>query len=32
MYIQQNFHQQGGNASIVMDVTGLADKERESLN
>jgi transcriptional regulator with XRE-family HTH domain len=31
MYIQQNFHQQGGNASTVMYVTGLADRERESL-
>jgi transcriptional regulator with XRE-family HTH domain len=30
MYIQQNFHQQGGNASTVMYVTGLADRERES--
>ena len=30
MYIQQNFHQQGGNASTVMCVTGLADRERES--
>jgi len=28
MYIQQNFHQQGGNASTVMYVTGLADRER----
>lgn len=31
MYIQQNFHQQGGNASTVMYVTGLADREREAL-
>jgi transcriptional regulator with XRE-family HTH domain len=31
MYIQQNFHQQGGNASTVMYITGLADRERESL-
>jgi hypothetical protein len=31
MYVQQNFHQQGGNASTVMYVTGLADRERESL-
>jgi transcriptional regulator with XRE-family HTH domain len=31
MYIQQNFHQQGGNAATVMYVTGLADRERESL-
>ena len=31
MYIQQNFHQQGGNASSVMYVTGLADREREML-
>ena len=30
MYIQQNFHQQGGNASTVMYVTGLADRERVS--
>jgi transcriptional regulator with XRE-family HTH domain len=30
MYIQQNFHQQGGNVSTVMYVTGLADRERES--
>jgi transcriptional regulator with XRE-family HTH domain len=30
MYIQQNFHQQGGNASTVMYITGLADRERES--
>jgi len=30
MYIQQNFQQQGGNASTVMYVTGLADRERES--
>jgi transcriptional regulator with XRE-family HTH domain len=28
MYIQQNFHQQGGNAATVMYVTGLADRER----
>jgi len=27
MYIQQNFHQQGGNASTVMYITGLAEKE-----
>ncbi len=31
MYIQQNFHQQGGNASTVMYVTGLADRERQVL-
>jgi transcriptional regulator with XRE-family HTH domain len=31
MYIQQNFHQQGGNASTVMYITGLADREREAL-
>ncbi|MFN5889269.1 MAG: helix-turn-helix domain-containing protein [Bacteroidota bacterium] len=31
MYIQQNYHQQGGNASTVMYVTGLADREREAL-
>jgi transcriptional regulator with XRE-family HTH domain len=31
MYIQQNFHQQGGNASTVMYMTGLADREREAL-
>jgi transcriptional regulator with XRE-family HTH domain len=31
MYILQNFHQQGGNASTVMYITGLADRERESL-
>ncbi len=31
MYIQQNFHQQGGNASTVMYVTGIADREREAL-
>ena len=31
MYIQQNFHQQGGNASSVMYITGLADREREML-
>ncbi len=31
MYIQQNFQQQGGNASTVMYITGLADRERESL-
>ncbi len=31
MYIQQNFHQQGGNASTVMYLTGIADRERESL-
>ncbi len=31
MYVQQNFHQQGGNASTVMYLTGLADRERESL-
>ena len=28
MYIQQNFHQQGGNAATVMHITGLADRER----
>lgn len=28
MFIQQNFHQQGGNASTVMYMTGLADRER----
>ena len=27
-YIQQNFHQQGENASTVMYITGLADRER----
>ncbi len=32
MYIQQNFHQQGGNASTVMYITGLADRERESFH
>lgn len=31
MYIQQNFHQQGGNAATVMYVTGLADRERLAL-
>lgn len=31
MYIQQNFHQQGGNAATVMYVTGLADRERLSM-
>lgn len=31
MYIQQNFHQQGGNASTVMYITCLADREREAL-
>ena len=31
IYIQQNFHQQGGNASTVMYITGLADREREAL-
>ena len=31
MYIQQNFQQQGGNASTVMYITGLADREREAL-
>jgi transcriptional regulator with XRE-family HTH domain len=31
MYILQNFHQQGGNASTVMYITGLADREREAL-
>jgi transcriptional regulator with XRE-family HTH domain len=31
MHIQQNFHQQGGNASTVMYITGLADREREAL-
>jgi transcriptional regulator with XRE-family HTH domain len=31
MYIQQNYHQQGSNASTVMYVTGLADREREAL-
>jgi transcriptional regulator with XRE-family HTH domain len=31
MYIQQNFHQKGGNASTVMYITGLADREREAL-
>jgi transcriptional regulator with XRE-family HTH domain len=31
MYIQQNFHQQGGNASTLMYITGLADREREAL-
>ncbi len=31
MYVQQNFHQQGGNASTVMYITGLADREREAL-
>ena len=31
MYIQQNFHQHGGNASTVMYITGLADREREAL-
>ena len=29
--ILQNFHQQGGNASTVMYITGLADREREAL-
>lgn len=28
MFIQQNFQQQGGNASTVMYMTGLADRER----
>ena len=28
MFIQQNFQQQGGNASTVMYITGLADRER----
>ncbi len=28
MFIQQNFHQQGGNASTVMYMTGLAERER----
>jgi transcriptional regulator with XRE-family HTH domain len=32
MNVQQNFHQQGGNASTVMYVTGLADRERESFH
>ena len=32
MYVQQNFHQQGGNASTVMYITGLADRERESFH
>jgi len=31
MYIQQNFHQQGGNAATVMHVTGIADRERALL-
>ena len=31
MFIQQNFHQQGGNASTVMYMTGLADRERNVL-
>jgi transcriptional regulator with XRE-family HTH domain len=31
MYIEQNFHQQGGNAATVMYVTGLADRERLSM-
>jgi transcriptional regulator with XRE-family HTH domain len=31
MYIQQNFHQQGGNAATVMHITGLADRERTAL-
>jgi transcriptional regulator with XRE-family HTH domain len=31
MFIQQNFHQQGGNASTVMYMTGLADRERTVL-
>ena len=31
MYIQQKFHQQGGNAATVMYVTGLADRERLSM-
>jgi transcriptional regulator with XRE-family HTH domain len=31
MYIQQNFHQQGGNAATVMHITGLADRERALL-
>ena len=31
MFIQQNFQQQGGNASTVMYMTGLADREREAL-
>jgi hypothetical protein len=31
MYIQQNFQEQGGNASTVMYVTGIADREREAL-
>lgn len=29
--IQQNFHQQEGNAATVMYVTGLADRERLSM-
>lgn len=28
MYIQQNYNQQGGNASTVMYIQGLADNER----
>jgi transcriptional regulator with XRE-family HTH domain len=31
MFIQQNFQQQGGNASTVMYMTGLADRERTAL-
>ncbi len=31
MFIQQNFQQQGGNASTVMYMTGLADRERNVL-
>jgi hypothetical protein len=31
MYVQQSFHQHGGNASTVMYITGLADREREAL-
>ena len=30
-HIQQNIHQNGGNAASVMYVTGLADREREML-
>jgi len=31
MFVQQNFHQKGGNAATVMHITSLADREREAL-